>query len=203
MNPALPTMTATLQTGMWVAVFSHAGRERSVQQGLAERGYETFLPTYAVRSERGARRLSTRVLFPGYVFCRYLEHAVHRIVSVPNVLRLVGTTRNAEPIPDEEIDSIRRIIGSGVYSEPWFYVTAGTRVVITNGALRGLEGIFVNAASASRVIVSVTLLQRSVAVEVHATDVAPVKHADVREAALMSLASSVPSPAPLAFARPC
>jgi transcription antitermination factor NusG len=166
-------MSANALDGAWVAVHVKLHRERSIAAFLSRLGYELFLPTYA--EARASQTASPRPLFPGYLFCRYLSKAVFRIVQVPGVIRLVGNANSPEAVDEAELDAIRRIVDLGVMSEPWRFLELGQRVRIVEGPLRDIEGTLTAVRNGWRLIVSVTLLQRAVAVEVDARSVESVR----------------------------
>jgi len=87
-------------------------------------------------------------------------------VVTPGVLQIVGCGRTPTPIEDREIQAIQIAVASGVSGQPWPYLEVGEKVRIHTGTLSGLEGILVNFKGNHRVVLSVTLLQRSVALEV-------------------------------------
>ncbi len=151
----------------WYAVSVRQRAEKITAACLEVKGYAYLLPTRKVR-----RRLSDRVkvidqpLFPGYVFCKF--DARHRLalLTTPGVISVVGLGREPAPVTDSEIEAISRIVDAGVPAEQWPFVEAGQRVEIASGTLKGLEGVVVRCNSEFRVVVSVTLLRRSVAVQV-------------------------------------
>jgi len=164
-----------LQDGEWIAVQVRCGFEQTVSEGLQQRGYEQFLPSYKERRFRGSQMESVhRPLFPGYVFCRYIRVPRHRIVATPAVIRLVGAGNVPLSIPDVEIDAIRRVVDSGLHSEPWKFLQIGQAVIVNRGALCGVRGTLVSVRRGMRLLVSVGLLGRSVAVEVDAETVSPI-----------------------------
>ena len=128
-----------------------------------------FLPCYLEQ-----RRWSDRVkrvvhpLFAGYVFCRVSGDVVAKVVTTPGVIRIVGDGRRAMPVPADEIEAIQRIVSADLPSEPWPFLETGQRVRLDVGPLRGMEGIVVRSTNGQRVIVSISLLRQSVAVEVDA-----------------------------------
>jgi transcription antitermination factor NusG len=135
---------------------------------LRGKGYEEFLPLY-----RSRRRWSDRIkqldlpLFPGYLFCRLdLTGRLMPVLTTPGVIGIVGPGKTPVPIDDEEIEAIRAILRSGLAAQPWPFLQVGSRVYIERGPLTGLEGIITNTDKVYRLIVSVNLLQRSVAVEI-------------------------------------
>lgn len=143
---------------------------------LRSKGYEDYLPLY-----RSRRRWSDRIkhvetpLFPGYLFCRFdPQNRLAPVVTTPGVMGIVGVGKTPIPIPAEEIEAIRRILVSGLPAQPWPLFSVGARVLIEHGPLAGLEGVITNADKVHRLVVSVTLLQRSVAVEIERVWARPV-----------------------------
>jgi transcription antitermination factor NusG len=135
---------------------------------LRGKGYEEFLPLY-----RSRRRWSDRIkelelpLFPGYLFCRFdASDRLMPILTTPGVIRIVGIGKTPAPVDDDEIEAIRVILRSGLAAQPWPLLHVGSKVYIEAGPLAGLEGIITNTDKVYRLIVSVSLLQRSVAVEI-------------------------------------
>jgi transcription antitermination factor NusG len=134
---------------------------------LCGKGYEAYLPLY-----RSGRRWSDRVkqldlpLFPGYLFCRFDVLDRLPILTTPGVISVVGAGKTPIPVDDEEIEAVRAILRSGLAARPWPFLQVGSKVYIERGPLTGLEGIIANTDKVYRLIVSVNLLQRSVAVEI-------------------------------------
>jgi transcription antitermination factor NusG len=156
--------------GDWVAVQVRLNRERFVAQQLQMYGYEQFLPMAAAAAGKTARARE-RSLIPGYVFCRYKVRPDFRIVQAYGVMRIVGFGGMPAAIPDDEIDALRRVVESGVQAEPCRFIKSGDRVQVCAGPLAGLEGILIHVKKSVRVLVNVTILQRSVAVELGIEDV--------------------------------
>jgi transcription antitermination factor NusG len=159
----------------WFALRVRSRYEKLVATMANSMGFEDFLPVY-----QSHRRWSDRVklvelpLFPGYVFCRL--NAEHRLplLTIPGVLHFVGIGRVPVPIADAEIAAIQKALQSGVSAEPWPFLEAGHRVRLEAGPLAGLEGILVESPKKDRVVVSVTLLNRSVAVGIERHWVRPL-----------------------------
>jgi transcription antitermination factor NusG len=159
----------------WVAVQVRPRHEKIVATALYSKGIDSFLPLYAVR-----RRWSDRVqevslpLFDGYVFCQV--DLLHRmpVLTIPNVIRIVGVGKTPVPIEESEIQALQSVMKSGQPSMPWPYLHAGQRVRVEYGALKDLEGILVQVKGTQRLVLSVSMLQRSIAVEVDRDSVVPV-----------------------------
>ena len=163
-------------TTSWYALQVRSRKEGYVASQIQGQGYECLLPTY-----RSVRKWSDRVkeieqpLFPGYLFCRFEYQSRRPIITTPGVLQIVGYGRKAIPVPDEEIMALQLALTSGTAKQPWPYLEVGQRVRVNYGTLTGLEGILVNVKGNHRVVLSVTLLQRSVALEVEVSWLSLVK----------------------------
>ena len=169
-------MTPEQNSQMWYAIHTRTRRERWTATLLSGKGYEIFLPTYV--SERRWARRSKEVsspLFPGYLFCRFDVQKRLPILVTPGVIGVVGQGRVPVPVPLSEISAIQSLVSSEVPAEPWPYLECGQRVQIADHALQGLEGILVGHKGNHRVVVSVTLLRRSVALEIHRSYVIPIQ----------------------------
>jgi len=154
-------------SGDWFAVRVRPKSERSVALGLERKGYPTFLPLgreYRNWSQR-VRKVE-RVLITGYVFAQFDPLKRLPVLTVPGVSRIVGTRSGPLAIPGEELSALRLIAESGSHAEPWPFLGVGERVLVVGGPLRGLRGALVEVKNQTRVVVSLTILQRSVAAEV-------------------------------------
>jgi len=134
---------------------------------LEGQGFECFLPKYkSIREWSDRKKEVEQSLFPGYLFCRFEYSERRPVVVTPGVLQVVGCRRTPVPVEDREIEALQLAVSSQVHSQPWPYLEMGERVRIHTGKLAGLEGILVNFKGNHRVVLSVSLLQRSVALEV-------------------------------------
>lgn len=160
----------------WFALQVRSRREGFVATYLEGQGYECFLPLYKSR-----RRWSDRVkeveqpLFPGYLFCRFDLHNRGPLLMTPGVQQIVGVARTPMPVEEREIEAIRQALSSGLPNQPWPYMQVGERVRVNYGSLVNLEGILVNFKGSHRVVLSVSLLQRSVAMEIDLAWVSPIR----------------------------
>ncbi len=114
-------------------------------------------------------------LFPGYVFCRFDVHNRLPVLITPGVISVVGRGKTPVAVDEAEIQSIQAAIGSGIHMEPWPYLEIGERVRIKHDVLDGMEGILTSFKGSHRVIISVTLLRRSVALEIDRSRVTPLE----------------------------
>lgn len=151
----------------WFAVQVMGRREKMTHGLLQFKGYESFLPLYQCRRHWSDRIKKLELpLFPGYLFCRLdLSHRLP-VLTTPGVVGIVGTGKAPVPVSDGEIAAIQSIIDSRVPAQPWPFLHAGQRVTINYGPLQGLDGIILKLKTNYRLIVSISLLQRSVAVEI-------------------------------------
>ena len=155
----------------WYAAYTSANHERSVASQLWVRGIEHFLPTYSSVRRWKDRRVTLRLpLFPGYVFVRMALRDRLPVVQVPGVARLVGFNGAPTPLPVEEIEGLKRGLASGMRAEPHPFLTAGRRVRVRSGPLVGTEGIVVRRKNFERFVISLEMIQRSVAVELNGID---------------------------------
>jgi len=167
-----------MQLCQWFAVRTAIGREKSVASQLQSKGYETLLPVGRSRRQWCDRVKELELaLFPGYLFGRFDFNHRLPILITPGVQLIVGTGKAPTPVSDVEIAALRRVIASGAPAEPHDYLVAGQRVRIRAGALAGLEGILVDVKNSWRMVLSVELLRRSVAVEVDRAVLTPCSSA--------------------------
>lgn len=131
---------------------------------LVSKGYEVFLPTYCRRTASNRDEKSERPLFPGYLFCRCTAELTGKIVTTSGVFRIIGYGTRPIAISESEIVNLQKVTASDVLRRPWKYLPGGTVVRIESGPLKGVEGIIVSSGASRRLIVNVTLLQRSTAV---------------------------------------
>ena len=159
----------------WFAIRVRSQFEHRVAAVLAGKGYEWFLPEYKSRRVWSDRIKEIQLpLFPGYVFCRFDPHRRLQIVTIPGFVSIVGIGKSPIPIDDAEIVGIQAAVRSALPSQPWPFLQIGQRVRIKYGPLCDLEGILLDFRGQSRLVLSVTLLQRSVAVNMDAAWVTPI-----------------------------
>ena len=143
---------------------------------LRAKGLESFLP-FCRSSRQWAQRISEIEvpLFPRYVFCRFDPGSPGApIVTTPGVIGIVGFGRNPVPIEEREIEAIRCVLDNGLAAQPWKYTHSGQRVRVEYGELAGLEGIYVTTMKNHHLLLSVSILQRSVAIQIDESCVVPL-----------------------------
>jgi transcription antitermination factor NusG len=168
----------------WFALHVRTNHEKTVQQLLEQKRFESFLPTYRERRSWSDRvKYLDRPLFPGYVFCRLNPNERTPAVKTPNVIQIVGSGKTPIAILDSEITSLKTIIDSRISTQPWPFLRVGQKVRIERGPLAGVEGILQTVKTRYRIVVSISLLQRSVAAEMDGSWVSAVS--DSRSGTLM------------------
>jgi len=159
----------------WFALQIRSRWESTTAGLLRNKGLETLVPTYTTKRKWSDRlKLVEEPLFPGYVFCRFDVHNRLPVLVTPGVISVVGRGKTPVALDDSEILSIQAAIGSGIQMEPWPYVEVGERVRVKDDVLDGMEGILTSFKGNDRVVISVTLLRRSVALEIDRSRITPL-----------------------------
>lgn len=160
----------------WYALQLRTRWENSTANLLSGKGYQTFLPTYrTLKRGRGPSNEVQTPLFPGYLFCRFNVFDRLPVLITPGVISVVGTGRIPIPVEDSELEAIQKMVSTGLQVEPWPYLEVGQLVRIQDGALSGVEGVLTSFRGARRLVVSISLLRRSVALEIDRSVVSPVQ----------------------------
>jgi transcription antitermination factor NusG len=161
----------------WFALRTSSRSELRSSTELVQRGIETYLPACRVK-----RKWSDRVkvvdlpLFPGYLFARFHVNDRLKVLQTPGVLQILGNGKTPVPISENELDNLRSLVAANTLIVPWPYLRAGQRIRIERGPLTGVEGYVVRAEEgALRIVVSVDLLQRSVATEIDRDSIGSVR----------------------------
>jgi transcription antitermination factor NusG len=166
----------------WFALQVRTRWESSTAVLLSGKGYQTLLPTYQMKKRwNGKAKQMNAPLFPGYVFCQFDALKRLPILVTPGVISVVGRGRVPFPVNDREIAAIQTIVTSGFQAEPWPYLEVGQKIRIEGDSLSGLEGILIQFKGNNRIVVSVSLLRRSVALEIDRDCVRPVSPGRVTE----------------------
>ena len=165
---------AGLYDPKWFVLFVRSNQEKRIAQRLSDHQIEHFLPCCrSVRQWKDRRVTLQMPLFPGYVFVRLPFMERSKVLTLPNVVSLVGNKNSPSVISEEEIAWIKRGVEHGNAS-PHPYLQIGQRVIITAGALSGMQGILVRKQNNTRVVVSLDSIARSFVVEVDLESVAPL-----------------------------
>lgn len=159
----------------WFALKVRSNFERMVSELLQGKAVESFLPLYRTQRVWSDRVREIEVpLFPGYVFCRVRMEQRGVVLATTGVVEMLGSQGRPLPIHDDEIAAVRKMMESHSRVEPWPFIREGQRVRVSRGALAGLEGILLKMKGSCRLLVSITLLGRSVAAEIDGSHVRPV-----------------------------
>jgi transcription antitermination factor NusG len=168
-------MPTHIEPDKWFALQVRTRWESSTESLLSGKGFETFLPKYMNRVRRNGRMKDVEFpLFPGYVFCRFDPQDRLPILVTPGVISVVSRGRLPIPLEDSELAAVQTIVQSNLPVQPWPYLEIGERVRIQDDALNGLEGILISFRGTHRIVVSVSLLRRSVSLEIDRARIVPL-----------------------------
>ena len=157
---------------LWYAAYTSANHEKRVAAQLGVRSVEHFVPLYeSVRRWKDRKVRLQLPLFPGYVFVRLALRDRLKVLQVPGVAKLVGFNGTPTALPHGEIEALRASLADGVRAEPHPYLTVGRRVRMRSGPLAGMQGILLRRKGNFRVVISLELIQRSVAVDADVVNV--------------------------------
>lgn len=164
-DPSCPKPVGQLP---WYGIRTRSNHERVAAIVLQGKGYEPYLPVYSIRRRQVGKALveSQLPLFPGYVFCRFDAKKRLPILMTTGVISVVGIGKEPAAIPDEEIEAVQAVLRAGLTAEPCAFLREGQRVRVTDGSLAGVEGFLVKKKNECRMVISVTMLQRSISVEI-------------------------------------
>jgi len=156
----------------WYAVYTIVRHEKAVNSALLEKDIETFLPLREVISQWKDRKKKVLLpLFPGYLFINSTLEDRLTILNTPGIVRILGVTGSPIPIPDEQVEAVKKLIESRLPYDPYPYYNEGKMVMVVNGPLQGVVGRILQKRTSNKLILSVDLIKRSVSVEVQAEDV--------------------------------
>ncbi len=163
---------------LWYCIHTRSRHEEVVYQRLGDKRIESFLPKLEVWSRRKDRRKKIqKALFPGYIFVHDSLQPVNRleILKTPGVVKILGNAAGPLSVPDIQIESIQTILGGKSAVSPFPYLREGQMVRVVYGPLKGCEGFLQKIKEGKeKLVISVDLLQRSVAVEIDGASVEPV-----------------------------
>jgi transcription antitermination factor NusG len=186
-NPAIMQFNSPvvdpLNADQWFAVYTRSHHEKNVAEQLRGRGIEHFLPLYnSPRRWKDRVKILQMPLFAGYLFVRVFPSQVLHVLQTHGVSKLVGSPRPL-PLEEKEIQQLRTWLSLPLAIEPNPYLKIGQPVRVRRGPLTDVEGILVRKKNVFRLVVSIDLIQRSVALEIDAADIVPVgnsRNADYR-----------------------
>ena len=151
----------------WYALYTAPRHEKCVAEQINRQGISCYVPLYrSMRRWKDRRKELALVLFPGYVFVQMSLAERFRVLQLPGAVQLVSFNGRPAILPETEIEALRTRLSNARDLEPHPYLTAGRRVRVRCGPLAGLEGIILRTKDRCRIVISIHLIMRSVAVEV-------------------------------------
>jgi transcription antitermination factor NusG len=173
-SSVLCSVPATPDVTPWYVAYARPRHEKHIAHQLEQRGIRSLVPLYtSVRRWKDRRKRLELPLFPCYVFVQIALQRRLDLLRLPGVVDLVSFQGKPAPVLTSEIETLQSL-NAATMAHPYPYLQAGRKVRIRSGALQGLEGIFVRRRGQSRVVLSVSLIQRSVAIEIEDADVEPL-----------------------------
>lgn len=159
----------------WFAVRVRTRSEAAVGFALEQKLYAVFVPTYLeVRQYSDRVKKVQSALFPGYLFCQLDPERTLPLLITPGVQSIVCNDEKPTPIEEGEIEAVRKVVDSGFTARPWPFLKVGQRVRIVHGSLSGAEGYLIKEKGVDRLVLSISLLQRAISVEIDRTWVQPL-----------------------------
>lgn len=154
----------------WYALHTFPQCERAVEDALRRRGLEHFYPTFRERVSYSDRTKTVeRPLFPGYLFARVDTRGLAALGRIAMVVRVLGNP-DPEPVDAKEVEDVRHLVESGFELEACAVpaIGVGEPVIVQQGSFRGVRGTVLRAAGRNKLVVSISMLGRAVAVELAA-----------------------------------
>jgi transcription antitermination factor NusG len=180
-HPVIHTLENTdeqsIRKPQWYALYTRSRFEKKMLGELTDRNIEVFLPMREVLSRWKDRKKRIWIpLFSGYIFVNHVDTPENRfrILNIPGAVRFVGLEGHADPVPDDQIEYVRRFLESSIAVDPYPYMQIGTRVEVTAGPLKGIHGMLVEKRGRFRFVIQVDLIRQAVSVEIDASDVRPI-----------------------------
>jgi transcription antitermination factor NusG len=165
-------IVSTSGASNWYALFTRYQHEKPVALALSSKNYEVYLPLCnSTRQWQDRSKQLWLPLFPSYVFIRGGMDRPLQIVSTPGVIHVVRFGGRPAIVSEEQLDAVRKILGSHAVVEPHPYLACGDRVRVKSGAMAGLEGILIRKKKIVQLVISMQMLGRSAAVEVEISNV--------------------------------
>jgi transcription antitermination factor NusG len=172
-----PDLVPDLLQPAWYALYTRSRFEKKLLTELTDRSVEVFLPMREVLSRWKDRKKRIWLpLFPGYIFVYQVDTPVNRykVLNIPGAVRFVGFEGKATPVPQGQIDSVRRFLESNLAIDPYPYIKLGRRVEVIAGPLKGIQGKLVQKKGHFRFVLQVDLIRQAISVEIDASDVRPL-----------------------------
>jgi len=169
--PALYSASNVAEVTPWYVAYARPRHEKYIAHQLEQFGIQSLVPLYtSVRRWKDRKKYLELPLFPCYVFVQIALQRKLELLRLPGVVDFVSFQGKPVPVLSSEIEALQSL-NAATMAHPYPYLQAGRKVRIRRGVLEGVEGIFVRRRGQSRVVLSVSLIQRSVAIEVEDIDV--------------------------------
>ena len=168
-------MQETNEIPRWYALRTRSRHEKQVRDRLASQGVERLLPTLIRISQWKDRKKAIEVpLFSGYCFAQFIWQDKLSVLKIPGVVQIVGGQNAPEPVQDEEIDALKKLMVSTLSYDAHPYLHEGMAVEVIRGPLEGIRGVLLRKERRYRLVISVHLIKQAAAVEIDAADVVPI-----------------------------
>jgi transcription antitermination factor NusG len=159
----------------WYALRTRSRHEKRVREQLEARGIEPFLPLAdRWRQWKDRRKRVAFPLFPGYCFARFPLSQRVAVLATQGVVQILGNSDGPVPVPEAEIEAVRRLVESTLPYDPHPYLKEGMQVEVIRGPLAGVRGLLLRKGARARLVIGVSLILQGASVELDAMDVAPV-----------------------------
>lgn len=165
----------------WYALVTRSRQEKAVAAMLTRLDIPAFLPLITeMRLWSDRKKAVTVPLFSCYLFVRISARSefVLRVLKTPGVVRFVGNQHGPLAIPENEIEDVRSVLSRKVVCSPYPFLKTGDRVRIVDGAMKGLEGTLIGRGPESKLVVSIELIQRSLAISIYGFNVESIGYAN-------------------------
>ena len=174
--PLCPQAAKEPQPCHWFAAYTTPRHEKAVVRHLNVRELQSFLPLYTSirRWSNGCQVAVERPLFPGYVFVSIDRRSAARVLDVPGVVSLVGSSRTPAALATHEIESLQAGLPQRCH-EPHPYLAVGDKVSVVRGPFAGMCGVLLRRKNQLRVVLTLNLIMQSVAVEVGMDEIEPFR----------------------------
>ncbi len=178
-GPAVAPPAELFARRHWYACFTRARHEKRVRTALAQRGFEAYLPLYPRKRQwKDRKKVVDWPLFPSYVFLRMTLRELHRVLATPGVSTVVRTGEYPTPIPEAELENVRRFVHaltvSGSEPDPWPFLREGQWVRVVRGPFEGVYGIIRERRGRKRMLVGLEKIGQGFEVDIAAGDLKPV-----------------------------
>ena len=159
----------------WYAIHVKSKHEKKTADALTRKGYECLVPSYRERRKWSDRtKVIEFPLFPGYVFSRFDVEVRLPILKTPGVLAVAGIGKVPQPLDAHEIEQIQKVAAANHPAQPWPFLKVGQRVRIMAGPLTGVEGLLSQLRGETRVVLTVSLLEKAISVQVESDAIRPL-----------------------------